>query len=293
MNQGQKKLEGLDYVLLTLVIAAAIICFLPIWYTVAVSLSDKSAVAAGQVNFVPVGFTWISYMTLLSESAFFQAFGISIQRVLLGGLINFVLTILVAYPLSQRDEDFPGRRIYVWILIFSMLFNGGLIPTFLTVKALGLMNSIWALVLPMAVPVFNVILLTNFFRSIPRELREAGVVDGANQWYLMLRIYVPLALPALATITLFSIVGHWNAFFDGFIYMNRPEHYPLQTYIQQLVVQINMQNLDAATIIELSKVSNKTLNAAKIMISMIPILLIYPFLQRYFIHGIMIGSVKE
>ncbi|MBP1990312.1 carbohydrate ABC transporter permease [Paenibacillus eucommiae] len=293
MNQIMKKLEPLDYLLIVLVSLAALLCLAPIWYTVVVSVSDKAAVAAGLVRFIPVDFTWISYQTLLGESAFFRAFGISLERVLLGGALNFVLTILVAYPLSQRDADFRSRRVYVWVLIFTMLFNGGLIPTYLTIKSLGLMNSIWALVLPTAVPVFNVILLTNFFRSIPRELREAGVMDGAGPWYLLLRMYVPLALPALATVTLFSVVGHWNSFFDGFIYMNRPEHYPLQTYIQQLVVQINMQNLDTAAIVELSKISNKTLNAAKIVISMIPILLIYPFLQRYFIHGIMIGSVKE
>jgi ABC-type glycerol-3-phosphate transport system permease component len=154
-------------------------------------------------------------------------------------------------------------------------------------------DTLWALVLPGAVPVFNVVLLMNFFRNLPKELSDAGHIDGAGPWYMMVKVYVPLSLPALATITLFSVVGHWNSFFDGMIFMRSTEHYPLQTYIQQLVVQLNLADLDSTQAELLQKVSDKTLNAAKIVVSMVPILVVYPFLQKYFIHGIMLGSVKE
>jgi ABC-type glycerol-3-phosphate transport system permease component len=174
-----------------------------------------------------------------------------------------------------------------------MLFGGGLIPWYLVIKSLGMINSIWALVIPGAVPVFNIILVMNFLRNLPKELKEAAYIDGAGPWYLLLRIYIPLAVPALATVTLFSIVSHWNDFFQGLILMSKPENYPLQTYIQQLVVQIDLNETDSVKLEEMAKLSNKSLNAAKIFVTIIPVLIVYPFLQRYFIHGITLGSVKE
>lgn len=271
-----------------------LLCLAPLVHTVAISFSDKSAAAAGMVTFYPVGFNLYSYKLLLDDRNFFAAFGVSVQRVLLGCFINYLITILMAYPLSKNNKLFPGRNAYMWFVIFTMLFSGGLVPWYMTINTLGLINSIWALVLPTAVPVFNVVLLMNFFRGIPKELDEAGIVDGAGPWYMLFKIYVPVSLPALATITLFTIVGHWNSFFDGLILMNKPEKYPLQTYIQQLVVALrDTSTMDPEQIKRLSQISNKTLNAAKILISMIPIVAIYPFLQRYFIHGIVLGAVKE
>jgi len=287
------KFSGVDYGLILVLGAVALVCLMPIWHTVAVSLSEKSAVSAGKVFLWPIDVNLSSYEKIIGDSQFFVAFWISVKRVALGGLIQFVLTVLMAYPLSQEPHEFRGRNAYMWTLVFTMLFSAGLIPWYMTLKSLGLLNSIWGLVLPGAVPVFHVILLMNFFRNIPKELREAGWVDGAGPWYLMIRIYVPLAVPALATVTLFSIVGHWNSFFDGLLLMSRPEYYPLQTYIQQLVVQVNLDNMSSQDVIQMSKISDKTLNAAKLVVSMIPILIIYPLLQRYFIHGITLGSVKE
>ncbi|MFD0711501.1 carbohydrate ABC transporter permease [Paenibacillus sp. GCM10027626] len=272
----------------------SLLCLAPIWYTIAVSFSDKSAAAANAVTLLPVGFNFSSYGKLLSDQHFFQAFGVTFQRVLLGGAINFLLSVIMAYPLSRDSGFFRSRSIYMWFLVFTMLFNAGLIPWYIVIQKLHLLDSIWALVLPGAVPAFNVILLMNFFRGIPRELDEAAFIDGAGHGYTLLKIYLPISLPALATITLFSIVGHWNSFFDGLILMNKPEHYPLQTYIQQLVVQINSTStLDPEQIKQIMQISTKTLNAAKIVISMLPILIVYPFLQRFFIHGIVLGSVKE
>ncbi|MFD2876841.1 carbohydrate ABC transporter permease [Paenibacillus rhizoplanae] len=183
----------------------------------------------------------------------------------------------------------------MWFVIFCMLFNGGLIPWYMTINTYGLLDSIWALVLPTAVPVFNVILLMNFFKGVPKELEEAAGMDGAGAWRTLVTIYIPISLPSLATVTLFSVVGHWNAFFDGMILMNHKENWPLQTYIQQLIISVNsiMNTTDPEEIKRLSNMSSQLLNAAKVMVSMIPIMLIYPFLQRYFVSGIVLGAVKE
>jgi len=279
--------------LVVFMILVLLTCIVPIWHTVAVSFSHKSYAAAGMVDFWPKGFNTISYRQIIADPVFVNSFFVSVKRVLLGGGINFLLAVLMAYPLSRSPQEFRFRNLYMWFLVFTMLFSGGIIPLYILMKTLGLFNSIWALVLPGAVPVFNVILLVNFFRSIPKDLVEAGHMDGAGPWYMLFRVFIPISTPALATITLFSIVGHWNAFFDGLIFMRTPEHYPLQTYIQQLVVQLNTQNLDSTQVELLSKLSNQTLNAAKLVVAMVPILIVYPLIQRHFIHGIMLGSVKE
>lgn len=285
--------QAAEIALLVAMIALALVSLAPIWNTVSISLSDPAAATAGVVTFWPVGFNLASYSRMLQEPHFLDAFLVSVKRVLLGGALNFILTVLMAYPLSRTMQEFRFRNVYMWFILFTMLFSGGVIPHYILVKELGLFNSIWALVLPGAVPVFNVILLMNFFRSIPKELSEAGYMDGAGPWYMLVQVFVPLSAPALATVTLFSIVGHWNAFFDGLIYMRSADHYPLQTYIQSLVIQADLQNLDSTQADLLAKMSDKTLNASKIVVSMVPILLIYPFLQKYFIHGILLGSVKE
>lgn len=282
-----------DVLLIVILVGVALLCILPIWYTLAVSLSEQSAAAAGLVRLWPVGFNLNSYQEIMGDHKFFNSFWISIQRVVLGASLNFVVTVLMAYPLSKNAKDFPMRNVFMWILVFTMLFNGGLIPWYQTVKALGLINSIWALVLGNSVPMFNVILVVNYFRNLPKELEEAALVDGAGPWYMLIRVFIPLAVPVLATVTLFSIVYHWNEFFNGLVLMSKADHYPLQTYIQQLVVIIDANTMNEDQIKRLSELSNQTLNAAKIFIAMIPVLIVYPFLQRFFIHGITLGSVKE
>ncbi|GIQ63847.1 hypothetical protein PACILC2_24150 [Paenibacillus cisolokensis] len=200
----------------------------------------------------------------------------------------------MAYPLSRSVKEFKLRNVYMWLLVFVMMFNGGLIPFYLIVKQMGLMNSFWVLVLPMIINVFNIILIVNYFRSIPKELDESASMDGAGPWYKAFRIYMPLALPVLATTTLFLIVAVWNEFMLGMIFIRNPEDVPLQTYMQQIVVRIDPNLLKSVEDVKrLASVSDKTLSAAKIFTSMLPIMIIYPFLQRYFISGIMLGSVKE
>ena len=201
-------------------------------------------------------------------------------------------TVTMAYPLSKSRHRFHARDIYMKIVIFAMLFNGGIIPLFMVVSKLHMLNTIWALVLPGAVPVFNVILLVNFFKGVPESLDEAARIDGASPIQIMLKVYLPVSLPALATVALFAIVNHWNDYFSGLIYMTKAEMYPLQTYIQQLTVDLT-QVTDANQLKQLSSMNNRTFNAAKIVVSTIPLLVIYPFLQKYFVSGIVIGAVKE
>ncbi|TDQ41129.1 carbohydrate ABC transporter permease [Aureibacillus halotolerans] len=284
-----------DVVLLVVLIAISITCILPIWYTLALSFSSKSAAAAGMVGLWPVGFNLNSYVQLLNEGQFFQSFWISIQRVILGAGLNLLIVPLMAYPLSKTIKDFKLRNIIMWSVIFTMLFNGGLIPLYLTIKNLDLMNSIWALVLVGGAQtlVFNIILTMNFFRNLPPVLEEAALVDGAGPWYILLKLYIPLSVPVLATVSLFSIVYHWNEFLYGLIFMTREEFYPLQTYIQQLTISVDPSSMTEDQYKRMSELSNRTLDAAKLFIAMLPVLIVYPFLQRFFIHGITLGSVKE
>lgn len=287
--------RAFDLFLIITLVAIAITCILPLWYTLALSFSSKAAASAGEVTFWPIGFNINSYKQLLGDAQFFQSFWISIQRVVLGAGLNFLIVPLMAYPLSKSVKDFKLRNVIMWFLIFTMLFNGGLIPMYLTIKEYNLLNSIWALVLVGGAQtiVFNIILAINFFRNLPKELEEAALVDGAGPWYILFKLYVPLSLPMLATISLFSIVYHWNEFLYGLIFMTREEFYPLQTYIQQLTVVLDPASMTEDQYKRMSELSNRTLNAAKIFIAMLPVLVVYPFLQRFFIHGITLGSVKE
>lgn len=281
-----------DILIYLTVIFMTMCCLFPLLNMVAISFSDKAAASANMVGLVPVDFTTSAYKTLLGESQFWVSFWISIKRVFLGTIINMILTILLAYPLSKSKREFKGHDVYMYIVIFAMLFSGGMIPIYLTIKSYGLLNSIWALILPGAVPVFNVILLMNFFKGVPKSLEEAAAIDGASKLTILLKVYLPISMPALATIILFCIVNHWNDFFSGLVYMNKTSMYPLQTYIQQLSVDMS-QITDPEQLKRFAQVSNKTLDAAKIVVSTIPLLIIYPFLQKYFVSGIVIGAVKE
>ncbi|AFC29024.1 binding-protein-dependent transport systems inner membrane component [Paenibacillus mucilaginosus 3016] len=287
---SRKMFIGFNYMFLALLSA---LCILPLIHVLAVSFSSSSAAAAGYVKLWPVEFTLESYKYVLGKEAFFDSILMTIQRVAVGLTVNMLLTILVAYPLSKEVNKFRGRTVYAWVFVFTMLFNGGLIPLYMMVKYTGILDTVWALVLPQAVPIFNMILLLNFFRGLPKELEEAAFMDGAGHWTTLWKVYVPLSAPALATITLFTMVFHWNSWFDGLIFMNSPENYPLQSYLQTVVIQQNFNNASLETIAELSKISDRTFKSAQIFLGSLPILLVYPFLQRFFMSGIVLGSVKE
>lgn len=286
---GSKIFDVCNVIVLILI---SLVCIVPLWYILMVSVSSKEAVNAGLVTFWPVGFNLLSYQKILGETAFLKSFWISLQRVVLGGGLGVGCTLLVAYPLSRSNRQFPRRNIFMWVLIFCMLFNGGTIPWYMTMRSYHLTDNIWGLVLSGGLPVFNVIMAMNFFRNLPSELEEAAYVDGADPWTSFIKINIPLAKPMIATITLLTIVGHWNDFFQGLVLSTKQSNYPLQTYIQQMVVTQNYSTMTVEQIKEMVQLNNQSLDAAKIFIAMVPILMIYPFLQKYFVKGITLGSVK-
>ncbi|MDQ8736433.1 carbohydrate ABC transporter permease [Paenibacillus sp. LHD-38] len=279
-----------NYVLLAVVTLLGIIPFI---HLLAVSLSSNIAVSAGEVTLWPKGFTLEAYRFLGQKVEFIRSLGVSLQRVVLGTFINMLLTILTAYPLSKEVRQFRSRTIYVWFFVFTIFFGGGLIPSYIVVKETGLMNSIWALIIPGALSVWNMIMLLNFFRGISKDLQEAALIDGASHWRLLWSIYLPISKPAIATILLFTIVGHWNSWFDGILYLNSPEQYPLQTYLSTLVTSINKTMIGVDDLNDLQNLSEQTLRTAQIFLGALPIMLVYPFLQKHFTKGITIGSVKE
>jgi len=276
----------------------AFVCIAPFINLLAVSFSDKTAVAAGEVTFFPVGFTTISYQFITNTSKFFMSLVVSLQRTAIGVPINLLLIILTAYPLSKSTEDFRARSIFSWFFVVTILFNAGLIPTYMVVRNTGLIDSIWSLVLPGALPVFSMLVVMNYMRSLPKELLEAAYIDGASHVQTLIRVVLPVSTPTIATVMLFSVVEHWNSWFDGMIYMNHIQNYPLQTYLQTVVVnpeEFIRNNTDLGGNLSkyLSMVSARTTGAAQMFLAMIPILCIYPFLQKYFTTGLVMGSVKE
>ncbi len=280
-------INGLFFILFSLS------CVVPMLHVLAVSLSASSAVTAGEVLLWPVDFTWKSYDYILQAAEYWRAMWVSVIRVVLGTLVSLMLTTLMAYPLSKSKESFKHQPFFAWYLVITMLFSGGLIPVFMIVKYTGILDSVWSLVLPGAVSVFNVLLLSNFFRNIPKEIEESAFMDGAGHFRILMRLYLALSLPILATLTVFSAVGHWNAWFDGLIYMNDQKNYPLQSYLQTIMVKPNTQVMTQAYAKLMNSVSDRTIKAAQVFIATLPILCVYPFLQKYFISGMMIGSVKE
>lgn len=279
-----------------IVLLLGLACFLPLWNIVCISFSSSAAVSANKVGFLPVEFTAIAYKKIIEDTQFWRSFGLSVMRVVIAWALNTSLVLLMAYPLTKKKSEFRARNIYMSLLIFAMLFSGGMIPSYMLVKELGLLNTIWALILPGALPIFNVIMVMNFFNGIPKSLEEAAIIDGAGPMTVLTRVMIPCAKPCIATISLFSIVGSWNDFFSGLIYIQKPEKYPIMTYIQSLNVDIQemlKSGATSSTLTTISELSNKNLNAAKIVVAVIPLLLIYPFLQKFLITGIVMGSVKE
>lgn len=231
-------------------------------------------------------------MKTINNPLFLNSLGISVMRTVVGTGLTLLLAFLAAYPLSKENYVFRGRTIYAWVFVFTMIFNGGLVPFYMVINTLGLMNSFWVLVIPGAVNVWLTILLLNFFRGVPKELEEAALIDGAGHLRTLFSIYLPISLPAIATLAVFSMVFHWNSWFDGLLYMHTPNKYPLATYLQTVIVQRDLSSMSISPE-DLLLMSQKTVTSAQIFIGALPILLVYPFLQKYFVKGLVLGSVKE
>jgi len=288
---GRKLFHAFNY---TFLILTSLLCILPFVNLLAVSFSGSAAVSAGEVAFWPIDFTTSAYEFALEGGEFVRSLWISVQRVVIGTIVNLALMVLAAYPLSKTKDKVAGRNLYMGFFVVTMLFNGGLIPSYLIVVKTGLIDSIWSLILPGALPVFSMIILMNFLRGLPEEIEESATIDGAGPMQILVRILLPLLKPALATVGLFSIVGHWNSWFDGIIYMNNPSNYPLQSYLQTLLQSFEQLMMKAGRDYTqlLSMMNVRTGRAAQLFLATIPILAIYPFLQKYFTTGLVLGSVK-
>lgn len=288
----KKKITVGHILIIAILVVAAVCCLYPVWYTLVCSFSSKEFISSGQVWIWPKGFHLLSYQKVLEDSTFLKCAWVSIKRVLIGCTINIVLLVLTAYPLAMPEKLFPAGKYVKWYFIFSMFVSGGLIPTYMLMNSYGLMDSFWALIIPGAFPIGNLILMINFFRQIPYELYEAANIDGANPLHILFKIYFPLSKPSIACMLLYAFVGHWNSYFDGLLYINNLERQPLQTYIYQLNMVIDYATMSAQEIIDSLKTSNDSFNAAKVFIALLPIICVYPFLQKYFTKGMVLGAVK-
>ncbi|MFS0724778.1 carbohydrate ABC transporter permease [Paenibacillus sp. 1P07SE] len=288
-SSGYKVFSVFNYLLLTLICLS---CILPLIHILAVSFSGSAPANANLVGLLPIDFNTEAYAKTLNNSNFHRALLVGVQRTVLGTLIGMGLIVLAAYAISKDAHGFRSRTLYTWFFLFTMLFSGGIVPSYMLIRNLDLMNTMWALVLPVAVNVFNMVLMMNFFRAVPRELEEAALMDGAGHFRTLWSVYLPISLPALATISLFTMVFHWNSWFDGLLYMTDYRNYPLSTFLQTVIVQqdFNQINVDVN---EMKSLSQRTVKSAQIFIGTLPILLVYPFLQKYFVKGIILGAVKE
>lgn len=276
----------------TLLLVLALLCIVPLIHVFAVSFSAKAAADANIVGLWPVDFTVEAYKKTIDNPIFLGSLWVAVKRTLIGTFLILFVASLAAYALSKESNQFKGRSIYAWAFVFTMIFNGGLVPFYIVIQKLNLMDSFWVLVIPGVVNVWLTILLMNFFRGVPKELEEAAMIDGASQFGILFRVYLPLSLPALATLGLFAMVWHWNSWFDGLLYLSKKEDYPLATYLQTVIITRDFSSLSFSQA-EADLLSQKTINAAQIFIGALPILIVYPFLQKFFVKGLVIGSVKE
>jgi putative aldouronate transport system permease protein len=295
--QSRSFVSRLEDSLIALILGLlAISCLLPFLHIIAVSFSETRFATANLVRFLPRGFTTIAYEQVFATNAFLRAFLVSVFRVVAGTSLNIFLILLTAYPLSHSAKTLKGRTAMVWFLIFPMLFNGGLIPTYMLIRNLGLIDRYAVLILPTAVQMFSVILMMNFFWSLPDSLYDAALMDGAGHLTILFKIYVPLSMASISTLTLFAMVMHWNEWFTGLIYLNDQKKFPLQTYLRTLIVELDWQAfefVDEEEAERLAKISDRSFKSAQIMLSTVPILSVYPFIQRHFVKGIVLGALKD
>ncbi|GMK42036.1 protein LplC [Paenibacillus sp. CCS19] len=277
-----------NYVVLGLFAAAAILPFL---YVIAGSFASDAELTKRAVFLIPETFTLNAYKFIFSTDTIVKSIGVSIYVTTIGTLVNLAFTVTMAYALAKRG--LMGRNLVLNLVIFSMLFGGGMIPTYLVIRDLHLLDTYWALMLPGAINAFNLIIVKNFFQELPPELEEAARIDGCSEIGLLLRIVLPLSAPVLATFTLFYAVGHWNDFFSSLLYLNDPQKWPLQVLLRQIVLLSqaaagDMNSMDPNFV----KPPEQSIKMAVIVVGTVPILLVYPFLQKHFAKGVLLGSVK-
>lgn len=294
-SNGDKLFLLLNYLYLTI---ALIIVLYPLLYIVSASISDPKQVASGEMWLLPKGITFEGYARVFENQNIWIGYKNTIIYTVVGTAVNLLVTLPAAYALSR--SDFVGRGFFMAMFLVTMFFGGGLVPSYLLIKDLGMINSMWALILPGAASIWNIIVTRTFFQStIPKELQEAAHIDGCTNLRLFIKIVLPLSMPIIAVMALFYGVGHWNSYFSAMIYLNDSAKYPLQLFLRQILVLQEMAAQGGGAI-DMSSASAMNTKAeiaalvkyAVIIVATIPVIVIYPFLQRYFVQGVMIGSVK-
>ncbi|MDF2963346.1 MAG: binding-protein-dependent transport system inner rane component [Paenibacillus sp.] len=280
----------IDTSIVIVVTLASFLCLVPILHLAAVSLSSNAAIISNKVTVFPIEWSTLAYQTVLKDVKMINSLLFTILLVVVFTVICMVMTICAAYPLTKKK--LKGRDFFLLMILFTMFFSGGLIPEYLLVKSLKLTNTIWALVLPGMINAFYLIILKSFFSSIPEELEESARMDGSSHFGTLFRIVLPLSLPVLATLSLFYAVGRWNGFMDALFYITNQNLYPIQLKLYQLVISNQMSDSMATEGMNATAPIPESLKAASIMFATVPILMVYPWLQRYFISGMMIGAVK-
>ena len=270
-----------------ILVAISFAMLYPVLYVIAASFSEETAILRGDVVFIPVKAHVKAYQKVLQYPLLWKSYSNKLMYTFLGPAINLVLPVFGAWALSRKKM--VGRRFFTLMCTFTMFFNGGMIPTFLVIKELKLLNTIWAILLPGAVSTYNMILMRTFFVAIPDSLVEAAELDGCNDFGVLFRIVLPLSLASLMTIGMFYAVAHWNSYFSAVLYLNKPELYPLQIILRQVVLMNEIVENASST----ENVMAEGIKYATIVVAMLPMLCVYPFVQRYFVQGVMIGSVKE
>ena len=289
----KKKVEWLDIVV-HLILLGIMVCILyPMLHVVAVSFSDKYSVMANKITIFPKGFSLDSYRYVLEDGRVLKAFGYTVCYTALGVVVNVVMTILMAYPLSK--EYLVGRAALIRLVMFTMFFSGGMIPTFLLVKELQLLDTVWSLVLPNAIVTMHLIIMINFYRSIPQSLYEAACLDGASEFLVLRKVVIPLSKASIASIALFCFMIYWNDYYRPMLYLFDSDKFPLQMVLREMLLEATETTNPSAS--AQIMVANKAITPtgvknATMVISMVPVLCIYPFAQKYFVKGVMIGSVK-
>ncbi|MFD0711515.1 carbohydrate ABC transporter permease [Paenibacillus sp. GCM10027626] len=278
------------YIVLGLVTLAVLY---PLYFVLIASISSPQLVLSGDIWFWPRDITWRGYEKLFENEEIMRGYGNTILYTVAGTAVNLAMTVAAAYPLSRRD--FIGRNWIMGMMVFTMFFSGGLIPTYLLIKELGMLNTFWAMILPGAVSVWNIVLMRTFFQNgLPFELQEAASIDGCTNLRILWRIVLPLSAPILAVMVLFYSVGHWNAYFNALIYLSDREIYPLQLILREILVQGEMKDMVDVSEGSLSGsvLDVESIKYAIVIVANLPVLLLYPFLQKYFAKGVMVGAIK-
>ncbi|MDF2963627.1 MAG: transporter permease [Paenibacillus sp.] len=278
--------DWINTVILTLI---GLVCVLPFMHVIAKSFSDEAAVMANKITFIPIGWNLEAYKFVLFQSGFFNAFKVTVFVTVVGTLLSLAITIMAAYPLSK--PEFKGRRLILLLYVFSMLFYGGIIPGYILMKGLGLLNTVWAMIVPFLVVPFNLLVCKTFFEGLPESIEESAKIDGAGNMRILISIVLPLSLPVLATMSIFYAVTYWNSYFHPMIFISSIELKPLQLYLYETIANTN-DVLNQQSTEERLNVSAEGIRATTVVASVLPILIVYPFLQKYFVHGLTIGSVK-